>query len=373
MVEAEAKYVCANCGSHATKRCGGCEQVRYCNQTCLMRHWPEHKLLCKDLKVVGAEAKAAKVAAKVAAEEKAEAESVKASASNVRKGRKCEEEHGNCWTCGADNPTEMCGACSLAKYCDVECQRENWPIHKRHCADFQRNFFLIQEAKKSLKALGSNPAPMAKILCDKDPLSAACSLGRVTVVKRIIASGVIVNRVCQHPDSEGLSPLHCASQYGHFFLVDILIEHGALVNMVNYRKFTPLHSACQNGHVKAAAALLRHGAQIEAKTTGGTCPLLWAAQDNHPELVALLLQEGAHVDSLNFQGITPLGISGVKGHVACVRLLLQAGADPLHRAIDGRTILDVATASNHPDVVALLQARIDQLVRERLAQRKPST
>ena len=98
--EAEAKYVCANCGNHATKRCGGCEQVRYCNQACLIRHWREHKLMCKELK----EAAEAAIAAKAAAKEAA----AKAAAKAARNA-KVVGEHGNCWTCGARNPPDLCG------------------------------------------------------------------------------------------------------------------------------------------------------------------------------------------------------------------------------------------------------------------------
>jgi ankyrin repeat protein len=47
------------------------------------------------------------------------------------------------------------------------------------------------------------------------------------------------------------------------------------------------------------------------------------------------------------------------------RLLLQAGADPLHRTNNGMTALDAATRNNHPEVVALLQARIAELARAR--------
>ena len=71
------------------------------------------------------------------------------------------------------------------------------------------------------------------------------------------------------------------------------------------------------------------------------------------------------VDLSRTTGSTPLRVSAQKGHTACVRLLLQAGADPLHCNTNGRTPLDAATHFNHPEVVALLQARIVDLARAR--------
>lgn len=37
-----------------------------------------------------------------------------------------------CWTC--DKPaTQLCSQCSVARYCDVTCQRADWKVHKRVC------------------------------------------------------------------------------------------------------------------------------------------------------------------------------------------------------------------------------------------------
>ena len=46
-----------------------------------------------------------------------------------------------------------------------------------------------------------------------------------------------------------------------------------------------------------------------------------------------------------------------------VELLLQAGADPSQVDNDGSSPLALATAKGHTEVVALLQARIDEMKR----------
>jgi hypothetical protein len=38
-----------------------------------------------------------------------------------------------CWNCKAENPGKCCSRCRLAKYCNTECQKANWPLHKTKC------------------------------------------------------------------------------------------------------------------------------------------------------------------------------------------------------------------------------------------------
>eukprot|EP01114_Cavostelium_apophysatum_P001653 TRINITY_DN1144_c0_g2_i4.p1 TRINITY_DN1144_c0_g2~~TRINITY_DN1144_c0_g2_i4.p1 ORF type:complete len:185 (+),score=34.12 TRINITY_DN1144_c0_g2_i4:226-780(+) len=39
---------CAQCAnSDASKKCGGCKSVVYCNRECQVAHWPKHKGVCK--------------------------------------------------------------------------------------------------------------------------------------------------------------------------------------------------------------------------------------------------------------------------------------------------------------------------------------
>ncbi len=34
---------------------------------------------------------------------------------------------------GRSQPFQRCGRCKLAVYCQVDCQRANWPSHKKYC------------------------------------------------------------------------------------------------------------------------------------------------------------------------------------------------------------------------------------------------
>uniref|UniRef100_A0A672FYX4 Uncharacterized protein n=1 Tax=Salarias fasciatus TaxID=181472 RepID=A0A672FYX4_SALFA len=45
----------------------------------------------------------------------------------------------------------------------------------------------------------------------------------------------------------GLVPLHNACSYGHYEVAELLVLHGAVVNVADLWKFTPLHEAAAKG------------------------------------------------------------------------------------------------------------------------------
>jgi len=49
-------------------------------------------------------------------------------------------------------------------------------------------------------------------------------------------------------DDHGFSPLHWAAKYGQFKIVELLLQRGARVNVVNKGDDTPLHLAAAHGH-----------------------------------------------------------------------------------------------------------------------------
>jgi hypothetical protein len=38
-----------------------------------------------------------------------------------------------CMTCGATRKLKMCARCKVARFCNAECMRIAWPVHKSQC------------------------------------------------------------------------------------------------------------------------------------------------------------------------------------------------------------------------------------------------
>ncbi|EGZ22543.1 hypothetical protein PHYSODRAFT_497418, partial [Phytophthora sojae] len=56
---------------------------------------------------------------------------------------------------------------------------------------------------------------------------------------------------------------------------------------------TALYIACEHGHAEVAELLVTHGADIELPDERGWTPLMAAAWKDHVDVVQLLLQHGA--------------------------------------------------------------------------------
>lgn len=66
----------------------------------------------------------------------------------------------------------------------------------------------------------------------------------------------------------GLVPLHNACSYGHYEVVELLLQYNANVNAVDLWKFTPIHEAAAKGKYEICRLLLKVW-QCHITRTGG--------------------------------------------------------------------------------------------------------
>ncbi|XP_015757945.1 PREDICTED: fibronectin type 3 and ankyrin repeat domains protein 1-like [Acropora digitifera] len=151
------------------------------------------------------------------------------------------------------------------------------------------------------------------------------------------------------PDTFGMSPLMIASQKGYTGIVSHLIAHSADVNFSNTSGKNSLMLACSGGHMKIAVQLFEHGASLDSKDNGGSGCLHWAVDGNKPDCIQWLLDKG-----IQFQ------VAAVNGHFPLVQLLVENGADVHAVNKYGKTALDFAESFGRKDVVAYLQAVLEQ-------------
>jgi len=134
-------------------------------------------------------------------------------------------------------------------------------------------------------------------------LEQAVTEGRAETIKSLIAQGGDINA----RNIRGQSPLHLAVKQGNSDMVQILLESGAEVDIVETDSgCTSLHYAASLGHVDLCESLVRYGANPDAQTARLETPLHLAVSRGHPEVVALLLKYHARLDIRDKNGMTPL-------------------------------------------------------------------
>jgi len=146
----------------------------------------------------------------------------------------------------------------------------------------------------------------------------AVRFGQVQEVAEAIGAGADV-----HARGFQKQPaLWVAATQGHLEVMDLLIRHGADVNVrLGRRKQSLLHWAAENSAIGVAVVLLRHGADVNARQSDGTTPLMLAAREDHFYLAERLLQANALLSPRNRSGRSARSLADRSGHSSIVSLI----------------------------------------------------
>jgi ankyrin repeat protein len=107
-------------------------------------------------------------------------------------------------------------------------------------------------------------------------------------------------------------------------MVQLLLDHGALVTAQNQNGGTPLHDAALGGNADVVTLLLDHGSVIdERELDSGATPLMMAASMGRLEVVKLLLQRGANRQLRDKAGHTALDRARDSENEEIVKLLAE--------------------------------------------------
>ena len=200
----------------------------------------------------------------------------------------------------------------------------------------------------------------------------ASATGQTNTVKFLLDSGAKVNA----QDGAGTCALHLASKAGHDETVKLLIEQDAEIDLQNEDGSSSLIMACsicpekvvlfntdlwnnmsssltctnRNGLLKTIQVLLHHGAQVNMLNNDGYSALCKACIVGQPEIVKVLLSNDAQLNNRNGP---PLQIASLMGHTETVRLLLDGGAD-VNEVVDEENALTLASGAGHSKVLKLL-------------------
>jgi|JI10StandDraft_1071094.scaffolds.fasta_scaffold824477_2 ankyrin repeat protein len=127
--------------------------------------------------------------------------------------------------------------------------------------------------------------------------------------------------------ADGFTALGLATFFGHFTLVELLLNKGADPNIASNNPFNvaPIHSACAISAYDLVELLIMHGANVNAKQMQSITPLHTAAHNGQTELSKLLIENGAEINAKTDQGHTALYMAHEKYFLETAALLIKYG------------------------------------------------
>ncbi|CAH0017361.1 unnamed protein product [Clonostachys rhizophaga] len=206
-------------------------------------------------------------------------------------------------------------------------------------------------------------------------LMAAASSGHLGLVELLLNHGADINL----QGKGGSSPLGIAARQGHEEIVDLLLDRGATrshsiikaailgdqlqiaekligseYDLQDEAKGEILQLACLQGFESLAEALIQNGANVNFSDWDHHGSVLQAAaQQDNEEIVQLLIDNGACINSTSGTAGTALHVAIRAGHENIVTLLIDHGADVNIQGGDGST-LQAASFYGYEDIVRLL-------------------
>ena len=154
------------------------------------------------------------------------------------------------------------------------------------------------------------------VIYKKDTIHGATALwcascwGHYDIVRILVDNGADVD----NPTETGSSPLRPASYDDRYEIVQYLVEHGADVNTTNAYKSTCLMNTCYTGNNDIAKYLLMKGIDPKLKDAYGITALHYSAAQGHLALSTLLVNKGVPIMNKDHFGVTPLMKAAVNGH-----------------------------------------------------------
>lgn len=205
-------------------------------------------------------------------------------------------------------------------------------------------------------------------------LSAVCCNGSIDLFNIIYNDQTGQNLIMEKWGH--LSPIHIASVFHNFILLEKLIEIGFDLNLMSDSKgkWTPLVLAAGNDteenqyyhdgmssdsrRDRTVTLLLDKEADINLRTGHGISPFASACRNGHYSTAKLLHQYGAHVNLCDKEGLSPLYSACMQGHCSIVEFLLCDNDIEINLCSDiGHSPLCAACFHGHESIVTLLLSK----------------
>lgn len=138
-------------------------------------------------------------------------------------------------------------------------------------------------------------------------LQVAVASGHVGCVRAILEAAAESGADCiivNHEDCNKEAPIHVASRCGNIYILELLIDHGAIMTLVDAKGRNCLHCATQSGYHTCLDFLLSTGCKLllEERDDQGYTSLHIAVKGNKLECARTLLEHGAAVHAMTKDG-----------------------------------------------------------------------
>eukprot|EP01015_Nassula_variabilis_P005856 TRINITY_DN1440_c0_g2_i9.p1 TRINITY_DN1440_c0_g2~~TRINITY_DN1440_c0_g2_i9.p1 ORF type:complete len:1034 (-),score=302.89 TRINITY_DN1440_c0_g2_i9:4-3060(-) len=176
------------------------------------------------------------------------------------------------------------------------------------------------------------------------PLMIACQSGRAHNAKILLEGDNPVD--VNAKSKEGMAAIHFAALTGSTACIEVLLEHGANIDLPGKMRMTPLIIAASKGHLDCVKLLLEKKAKINAKDKLKRNALVLACRNGHLKVASVLLRRGIPFNEPDSSKNFPIHYAAGYGFQECIDILIQAGADPNVLNSWNLTALNVAMLKN---------------------------
>ncbi|XP_033116286.1 serine/threonine-protein phosphatase 6 regulatory ankyrin repeat subunit C-like [Anneissia japonica] len=192
---------------------------------------------------------------------------------------------------------------------------------------------------------------------EQTALHFAAGEGNDELVDLLIAHGAKVDLA----DRLGRAPLHWAILQGMVTCAKKIGEHGdvSLLDTQDKLGMRPLHYALQMNHDNISTNLIHQGCDVDAEDIRGQSGLVYASSSGRTDMCGVILENSKNKNSVDRNGWTALHHAAHKDHTKICNFLLDHGIDGNVQNNDGHTAMVLAVIKGNVETVKILCDRVD--------------
>jgi ankyrin repeat protein len=197
-------------------------------------------------------------------------------------------------------------------------------------------------------------------------LHIAAYYGHFRIVQLLVENKAKTNCLIEGPHAHTpliLAIMESKNSPNHLLVVKYLVESGKVdVNLPNAEGRTPIQIAIENNQHDVIECLLdptRRYSKVATNATIFNLPMLSHAVVTRPEVVMHLLRLGIDLEHVCINGFTALHNACAAGDIPCAKLLIAYGANLYAESANNALPLDVACAEGQFEMVKLLLSHME--------------